>query len=198
MPAKDQLILKTAERLFAAGRYHEITLDHLCKEAGIGKGTVYRYFEDKEDLYYQVILRGLDELVASVREVGEREQDPAQGLRQAARRVTDFFADRHSLFSLMWGEQLRGSCRKRKAWKQWQTKSDRIVAVLAGFIDKGVQADVYELSGLSPAAAARLLLGMLRTGMRYRNEMPESVDWAASAIDLFERGLRSRDDGNVE
>ena len=198
MPGKDLLILKTAERLFAAGRYHEITLDHLCKEAGIGKGTVYRYFEDKDDLYYQVILRGLDELVASVREVAEREQDPAQGLRLAARCLTDFFADRHSLFSLMWSEQLRASAHKRKAWKQWQSKSDKIVDVLADFISKGVQNNVYELDGLSPAAAARLLMGMLRTGMRYRDEMPDSKDWAVSAVDLFERGLRSRDDDTVE
>jgi len=198
MPPKDQLILKTAERLFAAGRYHEITLDHLCKEAGIGKGTVYRYFEDKEDLYYQVILRGLDELVSSVREVSEREQDPAQGLRQAACCLTDFFADRNALFSLMWSEQLRASAHKKKAWHQWQTKSDKIVDVLAGFITRGVEDDVYKLNGLSPAAAARLLMGMLRTGMRYRNEMPESKDWAVCAVDLFERGLRSRDDGTVE
>jgi len=70
--------------------------------------------------------------------------------------------------------------------------------VLAGFISKGVQNNVYELDGLSPAAAARLLMGMLRTGMRYRDEMPDSKDWAASAVDLFERGLRSRDDDTVE
>jgi AcrR family transcriptional regulator len=197
MSGKDQLILKTAERLFAAGRYHEITLDHLCKEAGIGKGTVYRYFEDKEDLYYQVILRGLDELVESVREVAEQEQDPARGLRLAARRLTDFYADRHALFSLMWSEQLRGSSHKRKARKQWQGKSDRVVDVLSGFIEKGLQRGVYELSGVSPAAAARLLMGMLRTGMRYRHQMPEGRDWAMAAVDLFERGLRARDTSNA-
>jgi AcrR family transcriptional regulator len=197
VPTKDQLILRTAERLFAAGRYHEVTLDHLCKQAGIGKGTVYRYFEDKEDLYYQVILRGLDVLVASVREVGEREEDPAQGLRQAARCVTDFYADRHALFSLMWSEQLRGSCHKRNARKQWQGKSDKIVDVLAGFIEKGMQSGTYELRGLSPAAAARLLMGMLRTGMRYRGEMPEGRDWTSAAVDLFERGLRARDEANA-
>jgi AcrR family transcriptional regulator len=197
MPAKDQIIVKTAERLFAAGRFHEITLDHICKEAGIGKGTVYRYFEDKEDLYYQVILRGLDELVASVREVSEQEEDPARGLRMAARRVTDFYADRHALFSLMWSEQLRGSQHKRKLHNQWRGKSDRIVDVLAAFIEKGVQSGAYDLPGLSAAAAARLLMGMLRTGMRHRQQMPEGKDWAVAVVDLFERGLRVRDTSNV-
>jgi len=197
MSGKDQLILKTAERLFAAGRYHEITLDHLCKEAGIGKGTVYRYFKDKEDLYYQVILRGLDELVCSVREVSKQEADPAQGLRLAARRVTDFYADRHALFSLMWSEQLRGSSHKRKARSQWKSKSDKMVDVLAGFIERGVESGHYELEGMSPAAAARLLMGMLRAGMRYRNEMPEGRGWTDAAVNLFERGLRARHESNA-
>ncbi len=198
MSGKDQLILKTAERLFAAGRYHEITLDHLCKEAGIGKGTVYRYFKDKEDLYYQVILRGLDELVCSVREVAEKEEDPALGLRKAAARVTHFYADRHALFSLMWSEQLRGSSHKRRARTQWKSKSDKMVAVLAGFIERGVESGIYELEGITPAAAARLLMGVLRTGMRYRNEMPEGKDWAVAAVNLFERGLRARNESNAE
>ncbi len=196
MSGKDQLILKTAERLFAAGRYHEITLDHLCKEAGIGKGTVYRYFKDKEDLYYQVILRGLDELVCSVREVSEQEADPARGLRLAARRVTDFYADRHALFSLMWSEQLRGSSHKRRARSQWKSKSDKMVAVLADFIERGVSSGLYEMQGMSPPAAARLLMGMLRAGMRYRNEMPEGRAWTDAAVNLFERGLRARHEGN--
>ena len=192
MCAKDQLILKTAERLFAEGHYHEITLDHLCKEAGIGKGTVYRYFEDKEDLYYQVILRGLDELVASVREVAERERDPVEGLRQVARRLTDFYARRHDLFRLMWSEQLRASSRKKKVWKEWRAKSHKMVDVIAGFISKGVEDGVYELGALSPAAAARLFAGMLRTGSRYRSEMPGGKDWVEATLDLFENGLRAR------
>jgi len=193
MPTKDQLILQTAERLFAEGRYHEITLDHLCKEAGIGKGTVYRYFEGKEDLYYQVILRGLDELVASVREVAEREHDPAEGLRETARRVTDFYTRRRQLFRLMWSEQLRGSPRKKKVWKQWRAKSGKMVDVIAGFISKGVQTGLYHLGPLSPTAAARLFVGMLRTGCRHRNQMPGGKDWSAAAVDLFENGLRARE-----
>ena len=84
MPDKAADILKAAEKLFAAGRYHEVTLDEICKNAHVGKGTVYRYFHDKEDLLWRVIMSGLDELVKSVRQVAEREEDPGQGLRQVA------------------------------------------------------------------------------------------------------------------
>ncbi len=193
MSDKAQLILDTAERLFADGRYHEVTLDHLCKEAGIGKGTVYRYFEDKEDLYYKVILRGLDELMATVQQVAESTEEPGEGLRETARRMVEFYNRRHALFSLMWSEQLRGSEKRDVVRRKWRRKSDKIVDIFAGFIRTGVDRHCYRIGKFSPAAAARLLMGMLRTGMRHRNEMPGGKDWPVGIVEMFETGLLADD-----
>lgn len=192
MSEKAKQILKTAEALFANGRYHEVTLDDICADAGVGKGTVYRYFEDKEDLFWQVILSGLDELVESVKAVGEAEDDPGAGLRGVVTRITDFFTERGGLFGLMWSEQLRGSKRKRKVWKQWRKRDEATVGIVADFIARGTEQGVYATE-LTPAAAARLLLGMVRTGLRHRQDMPAGKDWQLAIVDLFERGLLARD-----
>jgi len=191
MPEKAKQILKTAEKMFAGGRYHEVTLDEICKEAGVGKGTIYRYFQDKEHLFFQVILSGLDELVASVEVVGQQEQDSGKGLRQVAECVADFFAQRDALFGLMWSEQLRRSDRRRDVRREWHSKDEKIMAVFARFIVKGLEEGRYA-SRLSPAAAARLLLGMIRTGLRERKEMPGGKDWPLAVVDLFESGLLVR------
>lgn len=191
MSEKAAQILKTAEKLFATGRYHEITLDEICREAGVGKGTVYRYFQDKEDLFWQVILSGLDELVESVNRVGEEETDPAEGLRRVAGCIADFFAQRAALFGLMWSERLRGSSRKKKVRKQWRKKDEGMLAVAAGFIAKGMEQGRYA-SQFSPKAAARLLLGMIRTGLWNRQDMPGGNDWPSAIVELFEKGILAR------
>ncbi len=191
MSAKAKQILKAAEELFAAGRYHEVTLDEICHRAGVGKGTVYRYFEDKEDLFWQVILSGLDELVASVKQVGAEEEDPGEGLRRLVAAIADFFTRRGSLFGLMWSEQLRGSRRKKKIWKQWRKKDEEVLSVAAGFIVCGMEEGRYATL-LSPQAAARLLLGLVRTGLRNREEMPGGKDWHQVIVELFEKGLLVR------
>lgn len=191
MADRTKQILKMAEKMFAAGRYHEVTLDEICKQAGVGKGTIYRYFQDKEHLFFQVILSGLDELVASVQSVGEQEQDAGKGLRCVAERVAEFFAQRDALFGLMHSEQLRRSDRRRDVWRQWASKDEKIMAVVAGFVVKGMEEGRY-VSRLSPAAAARLLLGMIRTGLRDRREMPGGKDWPLAVVDLFEKGLLVR------
>lgn len=191
MPDKAKQILKAAEKLFASGRFHEVTLDEIRKKAGVGKGTVYRYFEDKEDLYWQVILSGFDELVASVREVGEQEQDPGRGLRTLVERMAHFFTERGALFGLMWTVRRRGSGRKRKVWHEWRSKEDKILAVAAGFVMRGMQQGRYATE-LSPAASGRLLLGMVRTGLMHRHEMPGGKDWHRAVVELFEKGLLVR------
>jgi AcrR family transcriptional regulator len=190
MSDKAGQILKAAECLFAEGRFHEVTLDEICKKAGVGKGTVYRYFEGKEDLLYQVILSGMDDLVESVREVAEQGRDPAEGLREVARRITQFYGRRAALFQLMHGEQLRCPNRRKAVWRKWRRKSDRMVEIIGDFIVNGTQEGLYH-SAFPPRAAARLLLSMLRTGRRNSSEMPDGRHWPEAIVEFFEHGLRA-------
>mgnify|MGYP006292897533 FL=1 len=185
---KARHILKAAEKHFAAGRYHEVTLEHICKSAGVGKGTVYRYFEDKEHLFFQVIISGLDELVESVAEVGREECSPGEGLRRVAKCLADFYRRREALFSLMHSEQIRRSNRKKAMWKEWCKRSEEIVSVIEGFIARGAENGTYR-SSFPAHAAAKLLMGMLRTGVRNRDEMPGGKDWPLAVVELFEQGL---------
>jgi AcrR family transcriptional regulator len=192
MSDKAKQILKTAETLFAHGRYDEVTLDDICAKAGIGKGTVYRYFKDKEDLFWQVILSGLDELVESVEAVGAAETDPGAGLRGVVTRMFEFYAERSGLLGLMWSEQFRGSEGKRRVRKEWRKRDEAMVGVVADFIARGTEAGVY-VTEFTPRVAGRMLLGMVRTAGQHWRDMPADMDWRLAVVDMFERGLLARE-----
>lgn len=49
MPAKEKL-LDAAQGLMLAKGYTATTVDEICKEAGLTKGSFFHYFESKEDL----------------------------------------------------------------------------------------------------------------------------------------------------
>jgi AcrR family transcriptional regulator len=51
-------IIDAAQALFFAKPYDEITIEAIAERAQLAKGTVYLYFESKEDLYLAVALRG--------------------------------------------------------------------------------------------------------------------------------------------
>jgi len=64
---KKRKIIQAVEKLAARQRLYEITLDDVVKEAKIGKGTIYHYFRNKEDLFFEVATNGFDELCEIMR-----------------------------------------------------------------------------------------------------------------------------------
>lgn len=48
---KEILILEAAARLFARFGPRKTTIDDIAREAGLGKGTIYLYFDRKEDIF---------------------------------------------------------------------------------------------------------------------------------------------------
>ena len=60
---KRKLITDTAARLFATRPFDKVRLDDIAAEARLGKGTLYVYFDSKEDLYFSLIYEGFAALV---------------------------------------------------------------------------------------------------------------------------------------
>ncbi|PSW13058.1 TetR/AcrR family transcriptional regulator [Photobacterium sanctipauli] len=54
MSDKKKRILKATEKLLAMYGFHGISMQMVAKEAGVAAGTIYRYFEDKDDLLQQL------------------------------------------------------------------------------------------------------------------------------------------------
>ncbi len=57
-PDKRQRILRAAEGLFAEKGYANATIQAIATAAGVGDGTVYDYFKNKEDVLFSVLTDG--------------------------------------------------------------------------------------------------------------------------------------------
>ena len=68
---KDRIIDQAAN-LFAQRRYDQVTLEELTQILGIGKGTLYRYFINKEQLYEQILDLGHQKLMEILNGVKNR------------------------------------------------------------------------------------------------------------------------------
>ncbi|MGB9677884.1 MAG: substrate-binding domain-containing protein [Candidatus Ratteibacteria bacterium] len=60
MENKKELILKIGEKIISEKGYTKTTIDEIAKKSGIGKGTFYLYFKNKEDLFLSIIENGLE------------------------------------------------------------------------------------------------------------------------------------------
>jgi len=54
-PSKKIRILQAAEIIFSRKGYVQATLDEIIELADTGKGTVYKYFGNKDNLFYTLV-----------------------------------------------------------------------------------------------------------------------------------------------
>ncbi|MDP4145151.1 MAG: TetR/AcrR family transcriptional regulator [Bacillota bacterium] len=55
-------IIKAAEKIFIEKGFELATMDDIAKEAEFTKRTLYAYFKSKEELYYEIMLKGFKTL----------------------------------------------------------------------------------------------------------------------------------------
>ena len=85
-------LVDTAEQLFAAQGLKKTSLDELVRPAGIAKGSFYAFFDSKESLYLEVMLRRAPRMGARLREVLGRSVDE-ENLVCLMRAITDVLVD---------------------------------------------------------------------------------------------------------
>lgn len=176
--------MRAAEKLFTSRGYHEISLDDVVQAAKVGKGTIYRYFKNKEDLFIQTAQSGFDELCEIIRREVPGDASFSEQLLSACRRISRFFARRRQLFRMMQTEHARMFWRRGEVRSRWRERRRKLIEAVAVIIGKGV-AEARVRSDIPPEVLARYLLGMLRTRAWMAAETSEEPEPLEMAIELF-------------
>jgi len=96
-----QQILAVAKRVFARNGYRRTSIDHIVDDLGVGKGTVYRYFDNKKALFLAVFEDGMQQLRYNIRSNVDIVSDPAERIRAAIRTFLEFFDGDRELIEIM-------------------------------------------------------------------------------------------------
>lgn len=187
---KKQRIMEAAVRLFRARQFHELTLDEVATEADVGKGTIYLYFTDKDDLFFQTAVAGFDEMCERLRASATDGASFRDRLVQASETISDFFRERRPLFRMILAEGERTLGRGKSLRQRWSEQRKKMTAIVAGIVMHGVESG--EVRGDVPAEImAEYLLGMLRTRSWELEDQPAARRTLASVVDLFVNGAAS-------
>ena len=84
-PEKRDLILKAATKVFAQNGYFQSQVADVARVAGVAAGTVYLYFEGKDDLLVSIFERSMNDALGEVRAAVENIDEPAERLQKIAR-----------------------------------------------------------------------------------------------------------------
>lgn len=94
-------ILAAAGRVFASAGYKATDVQAVAAAAGVGKGTVYRYFKRKDDLFLAAVDHGLTDLAtACTAAVADTGVPVLDRLAAVCRAYLHFFASRPEMVEL--------------------------------------------------------------------------------------------------
>jgi len=195
-----QRILAAARVVFAREGL-EVSLDAIAREAGVGVGTVYRRFADKEQLIDALFEEALAELVGAARDALAIE-DPWEGFLAFLDGMIERQARDRGLKELLMGSA--------HGQKQIARARDQIVPVVTELVDRAQRAG--ELRGdLAPSDfpliqfavgavtdytadvapdAWRRIMGLIVDGLRVRRDAPTPLPVAALDPDAIECAMR--------
>lgn len=85
-----KLIVEAAAKSFALFGYKATTMDQVAKIAGVGKGTIYTFFANKEELFQDIMAKLIHEMRLVAEEVVDPSRNFFDNLHQALDRLLDF------------------------------------------------------------------------------------------------------------
>jgi len=182
-------MLDAAARLFGSQRFHEVRMEDIAAEAAVGKGTLYRYFDDKEELYLALLERASRQLVERLHQELAHLQEPHAKLTAIVSGILTFFDEQPHLFDLIQrAEVLRGPN------ASWQVTRDEVFRMTREALEEGRRRGEFVVR--DPELAMTMLLAGLRGIIRFYKQRPR--DLAERIVDGMLRGYAQCGRGHVK
>jgi AcrR family transcriptional regulator len=136
-------ILDAAVKLFARHGFTETDTQVLANKLQVGKGTIYRYFCSKEELFLAAVDRVMRQLRQKVDAVIAEVEDPLQAIALAIRTFLTFVAQNPDLVELLIQERAQFKDRKKPTYFEYREASlERWKAVYRDLIARGRVRDI--------------------------------------------------------
>jgi AcrR family transcriptional regulator len=155
-------ILDAAARLFASHRFHEAKMEDIAALAEVGKGTLYRYFQDKEALYLALLERAAVGILDRQKTAAASDPCPRRRLVAFTDGMLSFFDEQPHLFDLI---QHAEAMQKPDTEFPWQHVRARTIALVREILTDGVRAGLWHIEDTE--LACLILLGGLRAVLRF-------------------------------
>ncbi|MFH1242104.1 MAG: TetR/AcrR family transcriptional regulator [Pseudomonadota bacterium] len=187
-----QEMLAAALDLFSQKGYHNVSMHEIAEKAEFAIGTLYKFFQNKEDLYKALVLEQCDKFHDALVRAFQKSDDEIEKLRNYVRTKGELFRSNLSFIRLYLAES-RGASFNIKAGLDEEVREgyydllERLGSVFQSGIEnrrfKPIATSYYLAVALDSTINAFLLL-WLDAPERY--PYPDDPDFI---LDLFFRGL---------
>ena len=136
--ARRAQVLRHAKRIFARKGYHHTNIADIVTRARIARGTFYLYFENKKDLFEELLEQVFKEIESRIRRIrlGPDQPSATEQLRNNLRRVLEFVLTERDLTDILLSHSLGFD---RELDVRIRSFYDRIAQLIQRSLDLGIE-----------------------------------------------------------
>lgn len=185
-------ILSAAYKIFSQRGYHCATVDEIVQTAGIGKGTVYNYFNNKEHLFYTLIKERSEPFEAVYFKIAKSQLDIQTKLERLLFEHLKFLLDNGELWSVMMHDIFGGGTTDfdEKQREKYRVHFHRPIDLLGEVINEGIAAGI--LKNIDARKAAHMIFSSICVLVFHKMVDADMVGQAAELAELISYGIANR------
>jgi len=173
-------ILQSAMELFGERGFEEVPIDEVAARAGVGKGSVYRQFGSKEQLYAASVIEGFVQLRNQIEAALSRAESIPERITAIVRHTLAYFWTRRQFFVL-----LRDPTKLPRAQEvRYRQERGRLSALISEVLHDGARRGLIR-NDLDFDLMSEAMLGMIRGIQRYKADHVTLDDAVRTAVETF-------------
>jgi TetR/AcrR family fatty acid metabolism transcriptional regulator len=187
-PDKPQQIIEAAVRVFARRGYYNSRVSDIAREAGIAAGTIYLYFNTKDDILVTLFRDKMAEFVGTLRKAIAGEPDAASKIRRLVWLHFSMLEENPDLAEVVQVELRQGQKFFRGASSQ---EIGAYFALIGSVLEEGVAQGRFR-SDLPVKVATKMLFGAMdqvATSWVLGKRGYQLVDTADAVAEIFLQGV---------
>lgn len=154
---KRRRIIDAAVEVFAEKGFFGAKVSEVAKRAGVADGTIYLYFESKDDILISLFEEKMDDIIQRLTQLLDGHSDPETKMRRYIAEHLELVSEQPHLMQVLTVE-LRQSARFIKEYRPQGFK--RYLAVIGSILEEGQAQGVFR-KDLDPSIFRRALFGAI-------------------------------------
>ena len=174
--------------IFLKKGFHETSMQEIAMAAGLGKSTLYDYFQTKDEILIYFFEDQLDDMTAGAQRIAMQNSTADVRLRRIMEAYIESLQANKSLFLKLSIESQR---LKLESQKQIQEKRHAYQNMIRALIEEGIREGVFRK--VNSLLAARLLISGMAPVVYGSRLTGTSQEMLKETLDIFFRGIETAD-----
>ncbi|WP_223596295.1 TetR/AcrR family transcriptional regulator [Neobacillus bataviensis] len=177
-----KMIVEAATKSFSLFGYKATTMDQVAKLANVGKGTIYTFFKNKEELFEEIISSLVKEMIAEAEFVIQPDLPFTENVHRALYRLLEFRSQHQLMIKLVQEEKEMGTL---AVSEKLQHVENEIIEYLKGKMEAAITKGAIPAANTEITSFLLLKMYIALVSDWERNHDPLSSEQIAEVMKVF-------------